>query len=107
MISTTVLHKVRSKARPAVQPVPPKPAPTPCPDPPREPVDGLLQAARDSVGYVDLPYPVPPPKAPPPSEAPHVKAMRAISTQAKVDAVDVKRRMVSPGNERKTALRLL
>ena len=79
------------KARPAVQPVPQKPAPTPCPHPPREPVDGLLQAARDSVGYVDLPRPVPSPKAPPPSEAPHVKAMRAIATQSKVDAVDGKK----------------
>lgn len=60
-------------------------------------MDGLLQAARDRVGYVDLRYPEPPPKAPPPSEAPHVKAMRAISTQAKVDAgVDGKKKNGEP-----------
>ena len=47
--------------------------------------------------YVDLPYPVPPPKALPPSEAPHVKAMRAISTRAKVDAgVDGKKKNGEP-----------
>ena len=47
--------------------------------------EALRRNAREAVGYVDLPSHMPPAKAPP-SEPPHIKAMRAIATQSKLEA---------------------